>query len=271
MTGPYHQLKGLNQEAVRQMAESLMLLNGFTTTLDVKIALREQGYYAPQKEVSAHMEKLAANLEWYYQFNGIYHIYLLDPEMEDLWNEHQEQQLLEENARRFGLPLNLFLDYREYLEALPEWCRLSYFGIRKTERQPARFMLNDQIVNGYFLLHKDAGYEFCFDWKESALTLNNILHASQWDGLHTNCTSSLLLGERSVSEEAHLASGERMGHYRLHNKLDQSQVCFMQVSNARLYRVDIRFKGGRQLTINRSQLDLKTELLPLTRKLLRLG
>lgn len=271
MTGPYNQLKSLSQEAVRQMAESLMLLNGFTTTLDVKMALREQGYAALQADVSAYMDELAAELEWYYQYNGTYRIYLLDPAMEELWNNQQEQQLLEEKASAFGLPLNLYIDYRTYLESLPEWCRLSYFGIRKTERQLAEFMLDGQVVKGYFLLHKDAGYEFSFDWEEQAMELNNILHTSQWDAVHTKYNSNFLLGERVINEEAFLASGEAMGNYRLRKKHSRSQLRFMQVSNARLYKVEIRFKDGKTLCLDRSQLDLKSELLPLTRKLLRLG
>lgn len=271
MTGPYHQLKSLNQEAVRQMAESLMLLHGFTSTLDVKMALREQGYQAQQMEVSTFMEELAVDLDWYFKSNGTYRIYLLDQEMEDLWNSQQEQHTLAEKARIIGLPLNLYRDYQEYLESLPVWCRLSYFGIRKTERQPAEFLLDDQIAKGYFLLHKDAGYEFCFDWKERATELNNILHTSQWDGIHTNYTSNFLLGERVITEQAFLASGEAMGHYRLRSKASRSLVSYMQVSNSRLYKVDIRFRSGKTLSIDRSQLDLKTELLPLTRKLLRLG
>ena len=162
MTGPYHQLQSLSHEAVRQMAESLMLLNGFTTTLDVKMALREQGYKALQAEVSSFMDELAAELEWYFQFNGTYRVYMLDPEMEELWEDQHEQQLLEIKAQELGLPLHLFSEYRPYLESLPEWCRLSYFGIRKTERQLAEFILHGQIAKGYFLLHKDAGYEFSF-------------------------------------------------------------------------------------------------------------
>jgi hypothetical protein len=72
----------LKQKDVRKVAFSLMQQNGITTTLEVKNALRNAGFYARQYEVSALMDKIADKQGWFWTFNGRFRTYSLYPEMQ---------------------------------------------------------------------------------------------------------------------------------------------------------------------------------------------
>ena len=65
----------LTKAAVRQAAEMLMDQHTETTTLEVKNQLRQQGYKAVQREVSALMDELCAEANWEFEFNGRNRIY----------------------------------------------------------------------------------------------------------------------------------------------------------------------------------------------------
>jgi|GEM_PF-2259582 len=68
------------------IAERLLLSNGRTTTLEVKLELRRQGYIAYQSDISFFMDQLAAELDWPYTSNGRNRVYVqafVDPEWWD--------------------------------------------------------------------------------------------------------------------------------------------------------------------------------------------
>ncbi|MEM8601463.1 MAG: hypothetical protein AAGF99_16220 [Bacteroidota bacterium] len=67
----------LTPAAVRETALMLMRTTGTTTTLDVKQALREQGFWATQTDVSTAMDILAGDLGWLWITNGFYRTYAL--------------------------------------------------------------------------------------------------------------------------------------------------------------------------------------------------
>ncbi|MBL7977092.1 MAG: hypothetical protein JNN12_02040 [Bacteroidetes Order II. Incertae sedis bacterium] len=73
--------KKISVSAVRKAAYQLMQDNGITTTLEVKLALRERGFWAVQTEVSAIIEKVAAQEGWFWQCNGRFRQYAQYPEM----------------------------------------------------------------------------------------------------------------------------------------------------------------------------------------------
>ena len=267
MINPFSGLKQINVEIVRQIAESLMLLNGKTTTLEVKLALREEGYYALQSEVSAYLSAVAAEMEWYFQFNGTYRRYFLEPVAGNTVENMGREELAEELAAQAGLPTEIYLEYLPFFKQKAVRCRLSYHGVHKTERQQADFILHDQISKGHFLWYKEAGYVFTFDVGRSKESLQHILRGASWDGLHYSQYSAFLLGERLLKERAFLFSGEEMGCYQLLRK-QELEITRLQVFNSKLYRVEILFEDGQELNLKRSELDLKSELLPLARKIL---
>lgn len=75
------QFKKPTARTIRQVAEALMNQNGITTTLEVKHMLRNQGYWATQKQVSKMMDRIATQKQWFWQCNGRYRYYALYPEM----------------------------------------------------------------------------------------------------------------------------------------------------------------------------------------------
>lgn len=68
-------LKALNRQAVRMAATMLMLAEGSTTTLTVKLYLRDQGYRAGQSEVSSWLFRIAQREKWVINDNGRFRVY----------------------------------------------------------------------------------------------------------------------------------------------------------------------------------------------------
>lgn len=68
-------LKPLNRQAVRMAATMLMLAEGSTTTLNVKLCLRDQGYRAGQSEVSSWLFRIAQREKWVINDNGLFRVY----------------------------------------------------------------------------------------------------------------------------------------------------------------------------------------------------
>ncbi|RRA99741.1 hypothetical protein [Larkinella rosea] len=67
--------KKINQQAVRMAATTLILAEGSTTTLDVKIHLRKRGYQAYQSDVSDLLFAVAQGENWAMNDNGTYRVY----------------------------------------------------------------------------------------------------------------------------------------------------------------------------------------------------
>lgn len=68
-----------SKKEVLSTAIRLMKHYGETTTLEVKLDLREQGFIAYQADVSDWMEELCQEEGWGAEFNGLYRTYILGP------------------------------------------------------------------------------------------------------------------------------------------------------------------------------------------------
>jgi hypothetical protein len=68
-------LKPLNRQAVRMAATMLMLAEGSTTTLNVKLYLRDRNYRAGQSEVSSWLFRIAQREKWVINDNGLFRVY----------------------------------------------------------------------------------------------------------------------------------------------------------------------------------------------------
>lgn len=69
--------KNLTSSDVEKTVRELIRMNGSTTTLEVKNALRRDGFYATQTAVSTCMADMAANNEINYNDNGSHRIYTM--------------------------------------------------------------------------------------------------------------------------------------------------------------------------------------------------
>ncbi|WP_020532292.1 hypothetical protein [Flexithrix dorotheae] len=76
--------KKLTLDIIRITAEDLMLENGETTTLEVKLYLRGLGYIAFQSEISAIMAELCEQNGWSFEYNGLFRIYKLPSIMDNI-------------------------------------------------------------------------------------------------------------------------------------------------------------------------------------------
>ena len=85
-------LRPLTLEAVWDTAESLIFANGSTTTLEVKRALRGEGYLARQQEVSAAMAYLAEEDQWSYTCNGRHRTYFFEQDTDEILHLYRERE-----------------------------------------------------------------------------------------------------------------------------------------------------------------------------------
>jgi len=83
-------MKNLTKVAVLIIAIDLMKDNGKTTTLEVKEALRAEGYFAKQAEVSALMYEIAQEEGWEVNENGNYREYSLDEYIGDIHDDDDD-------------------------------------------------------------------------------------------------------------------------------------------------------------------------------------
>lgn len=72
---PFNYMKDLNKKAVQAAAEFLFEHNGHSSSLEVKMLLRDQGYFALQSEVSDLLWELCQELDWEHDCNGVFRIY----------------------------------------------------------------------------------------------------------------------------------------------------------------------------------------------------
>ncbi len=85
------QQKSIDKEIVLGMAEALMILNGETSTLQVKAELRKQGYFATQAAVSHFMDVLSEEEGWVYEFNGKFRVYAFQKDTDEIMYEYLEK------------------------------------------------------------------------------------------------------------------------------------------------------------------------------------
>ena len=69
--------KPLTPDAIERVAETLLMLFGATTMLEVKTQLRHQGYRAQEPDVHAALRDLAMQKGWSVYHNGRFPVYAL--------------------------------------------------------------------------------------------------------------------------------------------------------------------------------------------------
>lgn len=68
-------LKKVTLASVRSTATTLILAHGVTTTLAVKMALRDRGYWARQADISQKLIRVALREGWSVNDNGTFRVY----------------------------------------------------------------------------------------------------------------------------------------------------------------------------------------------------
>lgn len=88
---PTTQPKRIDQVAVLKAAETLMLQNEQTTTLEVKNYLRQQGYQAYQSAISSWMNWLARQQKWNAEYSNRHYIYKFGADTEETLHKYLEK------------------------------------------------------------------------------------------------------------------------------------------------------------------------------------
>jgi hypothetical protein len=83
----------LTREVVLKKAVELIKISGITTTEEIKLSLRLDGYFAQQATVSQFMDEGYSEFDLTYDFNGKYRVYKLDetPD-EEIDNEFEDEE-----------------------------------------------------------------------------------------------------------------------------------------------------------------------------------
>lgn len=81
-------MKTLNFEIVRQEFFNLLFKNRKTTSLDVKLALREKGYFAKQNEISNFISRITPKdyIPYFVVNNGKYNEYFITNNVDEFMN-----------------------------------------------------------------------------------------------------------------------------------------------------------------------------------------
>lgn len=312
--------KPLTKINVLKAAEELMTINDYTTTLDVKNALREEGYFAVQADVSLWMEELAYEEGWLYQSNGTHRFYAFGEDTKEALHQYFEKgnyfweivvegvsqfintgkigtfgcikhytfntnrgaifdsellvqdKILNRYERSENLrpSFTLRLKYFDYFQQRVSRCTLSYFGIRKTEKEDAYIYLGDQVAKAYFLIQKNAGYEFSFKGESGLNQLSDLLRKTEWDAHSIAFDDIFLLGEKVISEKAFLlGTGEQLGIHNLKERSQSPQLVELLIHNDHLYKIELEFVNGQTIQLDKRQMDLHEDLFPLVNLFLK--
>lgn len=70
--------KQLTKSDVYDTAMDLIEDNGTTSTLEVKMELRNRGFFAKQADVSEFMLEIADEEKWSFTYNGVHRVYTID-------------------------------------------------------------------------------------------------------------------------------------------------------------------------------------------------
>lgn len=166
----------------------------------------------------------------------------------------------------------LLLDYFELLTKSVFQCTLYYHSVQKVERQGVRLNFNGIPQVGYVDTIKQAGYEFTFDFNETAVAevFRSILTRRQWKAPRMAGCSNFLLGEKEVHRGVKLMTGEAIMDGAIQQYTTCKQIAKIGVQNHCLYRLDIQYKDGTKLVIRRDELEQKEDLWDLAKCLLRI-
>lgn len=83
-------LLSIDKNIVKEIAELLINIKGETTTKDVKNELRNNNYYAIQKDVSQLLAEISEENNWTFTFNGEYRSYFIDKDLDETEEEEED-------------------------------------------------------------------------------------------------------------------------------------------------------------------------------------
>lgn len=167
------------------------------------------------------------------------------------------------------LPINLRQKYAQYLNLKPLKYTIGFFNVQASEKLSAEITLDDdQKANGYVIQSKNAGYDFTWELPQSKEKLADILknptaviRELQYDQKH-------LTGEKVSDTKAYTHQEELIDSFQQFTPTNSSTILDIQLSLDNVYKIDIWFESGTQISLSKFDLDIQQELLPVARQIL---
>lgn len=167
------------------------------------------------------------------------------------------------------LPFALRQKYATYLEQKPVRYTIGFFNVHSAEKLAAELTLkNKQKANGYIIQTKNAGYDFTWELPQSKENLANILKKSSATHQQFQYDKKELIGEKIKETKAYQQNEELLNDYEGYKALSPASIVEIELSMNNVYKVDIWFEGGDQISLSKFVLDINQELLPVARQIL---
>lgn len=167
------------------------------------------------------------------------------------------------------LAFNLRQKYATYLEKTPARYTIGFFNVKASEKLAATITLeNNQTTNGYVIQSKNAGYNFTWELPQSKDQLKHILKASSTIHHQLKYDQKELLGEKVKETKAYNQGQELIAKYQHFIPQNPTEIQEIELSMENVYKIDIWFEEGSQISLSKFDLDIHKELLPVARQIL---
>ncbi|EAY30587.1 WGR domain-containing protein [Microscilla marina] len=184
-----------------------------------------------------------------------------------LYQEQKQVGYAEATDQR--LPFALRKKYANYLSKKPTSYTIGFFDVSALEKQATEFTLtNQQTTKGYIIQSKNVGYDFTWELPQSKISLADILKNTQViDQLFKHDKRSVT-GEKIKTTKAYQQNEEALIAYEAYKPQAAASLIEIKASIDNVYKIDISFEGGDQISLSKFDLNLQQELLPVARQIL---
>ncbi|OJJ17476.1 hypothetical protein BKI52_26770 [marine bacterium AO1-C] len=167
------------------------------------------------------------------------------------------------------LPFNLRQKYAQYLDQKPLKYTIGFFDVQASEKLTAEITLeNNQKANGYIVQSKNAGYDFTWELPQSKEKLASILKNNAAVIRELQYDHKQLTGEKVAETKAYTQQEEQINEFQHFTPTNSSSFLDIEIQLEKVYKIDIWFEGGNQISLSKFDLDIHQELLPVARQIL---
>ncbi|WP_299456943.1 WGR domain-containing protein [uncultured Microscilla sp.] len=184
-----------------------------------------------------------------------------------LYQEQKQAGYAEATDQR--LPFVLRKKYAHYLSKKPTGYTIGFFDVSALEKQAAEFTLpNQQTTEGYIIQSKNVGYDFTWELPQSITSLSDILKNTQIIDQPFKHDKRSITGEKIKTTKAYQQNEESLIAYEAYKPKAAASLIEIKASMDNVYKIDISFEGGDQISLSKFDLNLQQELLPVARQIL---
>jgi len=167
------------------------------------------------------------------------------------------------------LPFNLRQKYATYLDQKPLKYTIGFFNVQAQEKLAAEITLeNNQKTNGYVLQSKNAGYDLTWNLPQSQDKLTRIFKNPSTIVQDPDYDQKQLTGEKISVSSAFNQQEKVIQTFQGFTPTSLPSLQVMELHLENIYKIDIWFESGSQISLSKFDLDIHQELLPVARQIL---